>query len=48
MKMTFHFIRIPDADVTTEGANQGDCLQKAIEIRSVQCMPTKISGEVSE
>jgi hypothetical protein len=48
MKMTFHFTRVPDADVTTEGENPGDCLQKAIELRNIQCMPTKIAGEVTE
>jgi len=48
MKLTFHFIRIPDSDITTEGETPGDCLQKAIELRSIQCMPTKISGEVVE
>jgi hypothetical protein len=48
MKMTFHFVRIPDSDITVEGTSIADCTQKAIELRSVQCMPTKINGEVSE
>ena len=48
MKMTFHFVRIPDSDVTVEGTSIADCTQKAVELRSVQCMPTKIAGEVSE
>jgi len=33
MKIMFHFARIPDADVTTEGDNFGECYQKAVEER---------------
>jgi hypothetical protein len=48
MKMVFHFTRILDSDIAVEGTSIADCTQKAIELRSVQCMPTKIAGEVSE
>jgi len=46
MKMTFHFIRIPDADILAEGATPGECLQKALELRTIQCNPTNINGRV--
>jgi hypothetical protein len=36
MKIQFHFARVPDADITTEGDNPGDCFQKAVEERGKQ------------
>jgi hypothetical protein len=36
MKMTFHFPRVPDADIITEGDNPGVCYQKAVEERGKQ------------
>ena len=36
MKMTFHFARVADADITTEGDSPGACYQKAIDERLVQ------------
>jgi hypothetical protein len=36
MKMIFHFTRVSDCDITTEGATQGECYQKAIDERMNQ------------
>lgn len=36
MKMSFHFSRIPDADIAVEGDNPGVCFQKAVEERGKQ------------
>jgi len=34
--MTFHFSRVQDADITTEGDTYGSCFQKAIDERCKQ------------
>jgi len=36
MKITFHFSRIPDADIVGEGENAGECFQKAVNERMEQ------------
>jgi hypothetical protein len=36
MKISFHFSRVPDADIITEGENPGDCFQKAVIERNKQ------------
>jgi hypothetical protein len=46
MKMVFHFIKIPDSDITIEGATMAECLQKAIAARMIEVTPRRIQGEV--
>ena len=46
IKMVFHFSRVIDSDIHVEGADFGECVQKAINERMKACTPTKIQGEV--
>jgi hypothetical protein len=48
MKMTFHFARVPDSDVSVEGTDIGQCTLKAFEIRMREVTPSKIQGEITE
>jgi len=48
MKMTFHFSRVADSDITVEGETIAECTQKAFDECMKQVTPTKIQGEVSE
>jgi hypothetical protein len=48
MKMTFHFVRVPDSDITVDGATFAECTQKAYDERMKQVTPTKIQGELTE
>lgn len=51
MKMTFHFARVADSDITVDGATPGECYQNAVEERAAQfkqvCYPTT-GGKVVE
>ena len=46
MKMVFHFARVPDVDIITEGETQGQCLDKAVAEREKQCKTNNVKGEV--
>jgi hypothetical protein len=46
MKMVFHFARVPDSDITVEGATLGECTQRAYDERMKQVTPVKVQGEV--
>jgi len=48
MRMTFHFARVADSDITVDGATPGECYQKAYDERMKQVTPTKVQGEVTE
>jgi hypothetical protein len=48
MKMQSHFARVPDADITTEGENYGECFQKAIEERGKQFEAARLPATVKE
>jgi hypothetical protein len=48
MKMTFHFSRVADSDITVEGSTVSECTQKAYDQRMIEVTPRKISGDVVE
>jgi hypothetical protein len=48
MKMTFHFVRVADSDITVEGINVFECTQKAYDQRLFEVTPRKIQGDVIE
>jgi len=48
MKMKFHFTRVLDSDISVEADSITECTKKALELRELECRPTKINAEVIE
>lgn len=46
MKMIYHFPKVEKGDIEVEGDSPAACLHTALEIRAVQCAPTKIDGDI--